>query len=103
MNKRQLHELVADNRSSDVVLDTTIKENLNVALSTLPPRERNIIRMRYGLCGDGDDTMTFKDIGTTYGLSNEWIRKIEDSGMQKLRKPWRRALLQIPEMEGKLG
>ncbi len=47
-----------------------MREDINALLSTLPPRERNVIRMRYGLHGGGEGgSMTFKDIGNAYGLS----------------------------------
>lgn len=93
-----LHEVVPDTRTSSAELSATVREQVNLALSTLPPRERNIIRMRYGLCGDYDDSMTLKNIGSTYGLSYEGVRKIETEGLKKLRQPWRMALLEQAEM-----
>lgn len=100
-----LHARVADTRTTDTVKDpsTGVREQLNMALSTLSPRERNIIRMRYGLCSMDDKSMSLQSIGSTYGLSTEWVRKIEDEGLQKLRKPWRRALLESPQGQDTLG
>lgn len=51
-------------------VEQLMREDINALLSTLPPRERNVIRMRYGLQGGANGSMmTFKDIGTAYGLS----------------------------------
>ena len=51
-------------------VEQLMREDINALLSTLPPRERNVIRMRYGLHGGTNgSSMTFKDIGNAYGLS----------------------------------
>ncbi len=42
--------------------DLQLRQDLNSVLNTLPPRERNVIRMRYGLVNDGR-IMTFQGIG----------------------------------------
>lgn len=67
----------------------TLKAELDVVLSTLPTRERNILRMHYGLVGDVGKSMSLKDIGDTYGLSCERVRQIETSAIDKLRHPIR--------------
>jgi len=76
------------------LMDDRAKDDVNTLLSTLLPRERNVIRMRYGL-HDADGTcMTFNDIGAAYGLSKERVRQIEDKALTKLRSPGRAKLLQ---------
>lgn len=104
-NSDTLHARVADTRPTTTERDPSIgiREQLNIALSTLSPRERNIIRMRYGLCSIDDKSMSLQSVGSTYGLSTEWVRKIEDEGLEKLRKPWRRALLEAPQEQNVLG
>ena len=89
-----LMDVVAVEPQDDEPKDTKAKDDVNTLLSTLLPRERNVIRMRYGL-HDADGTcMTFNDIGAAYGLSKERVRQIEDKALTKLRSPGRAKLLQ---------
>jgi RNA polymerase primary sigma factor len=65
-------------------------EDLNAVLNTLEPRERNVLRMHYGLAaGNQGRSMTLLDVGATYGISRERVRQIEDTAMRKLRSPRR--------------
>ncbi|KAK3248015.1 hypothetical protein CYMTET_42506 [Cymbomonas tetramitiformis] len=66
-----------------------LREDLDMALATLHPRERNILCMRYGLASADGRTMTLKDIGRAYGVTRERIRQIEDKALRKLRHPCR--------------
>ena len=89
-----LMDVVAAEPLGDEPKDNRAKDDVNTLLSTLLPRERNVIRMRYGL-HDADGTcMTFNDIGAAYGLSKERVRQIEDKALTKLRSPGRAKLLQ---------
>mmetsp|Transcript_19178 Transcript_19178/g.37042 ORF Transcript_19178/g.37042 Transcript_19178/m.37042 type:complete len:377 (-) Transcript_19178:551-1681(-) len=64
-----------------------LEDDLQMALSSLHPRERNILCMRYGLATPDGKTMTLKDIGRAYGLTRERIRQIEEKALCKLRHP----------------
>jgi RNA polymerase sigma factor (sigma-70 family) len=67
---------------------------VEAVLLTLPARERNVLRMHYGLLTKDGKGMTFQDIGATYGLSRERVRQIEVSAMQKLKEPYRAASIE---------
>ena len=54
------------------------------ALQALPPRERNVIRLRFGL-HDRGNSLPLHDIAAAYGLCKERIRQIEDAALSKLR------------------
>lgn len=54
------------------------------ALQALPPRERNVIRLRFGLHDRGNG-LPLHDIAAAYGLCKERIRQIEDAALSKLR------------------
>jgi RNA polymerase sigma factor (sigma-70 family) len=68
-----------------------LRQRLDAVLASLPPRERNVLRLRYGLAAPGGRTMTLLDISTAYGVTTERIRQIEDSGLRRLRDPLRAA------------
>lgn len=61
-------------------------------LSGLLPREAKILRMRFGI--GGDDEQTLEEIGRKFGLTRERIRQLETKGLQKLRHPVRRLVLE---------
>lgn len=69
--------------------DTVLATALDAVLASLPQRERNVLRMRYGLGGRRGRTMTLSDISAAYGVTTERIRQIEDSGLRRLREPGR--------------
>lgn len=68
-----------------------LRNRLDAVLASLPPRERNVLRLRYGLAAPGGHTMTLLDISAAYGVTTERIRQIEDSGLRRLRDPLRAA------------
>lgn len=57
---------------------------LHQALLTLPPREREIINMRFGLAGTRERTQ--KEVAGSMGISQSYISRLEKKIMEKLRK-----------------
>ena len=53
-------------------------------VATLDPREATILRHRFGL--NGDDEETLEQIGRKFGVTRERIRQIQDLALKKLRK-----------------
>lgn len=66
-------------------------DRLNSVLEHLSDRERDIIKLRFGLT-DGQH-YTLSEIGELYHLSRERVRQIQAKAMRKLRHPRRQALL----------
>ena len=66
-------------------------DRLNSVLDHLSDREREIIKLRFGLT-DGQH-YTLSEIGQIYDLSRERVRQIQAKAMRKLRHPRRQALL----------
>ncbi len=57
-------------------------ENVRRALAALPPREREVIEMRYGL--RGQKARTLEEVGRAFGVTRERIRQIENTTLKKL-------------------
>jgi RNA polymerase primary sigma factor len=56
-------------------------------LSTLPPREARILRMRFGFING--QSYTLEQVGEKFGLTRERIRQIEGKALRRLRHPRR--------------
>jgi len=61
-----------------------LKENLNEMLDFLTPRERKIIKMRFGL--EWGDVHTLEEVGKEFGVTRERIRQIEAKTLEKLKE-----------------
>ena len=64
-----------------------LKERIDDVLSTLTFREREIIKLRYGI-GDGY-TYTLEEVGRIFRVTRERVRQIEAKAVRKLRHPVR--------------
>ena len=53
------------------------------AVETLPDREREVVKLRYGMDGD-PDPKSLEEIGRTLGLTRERVRQIETRALQRL-------------------
>ncbi len=53
------------------------------AVDDLPERERNVVKWRYGLNGDGDPA-SLEEIGRRLGLTRERVRQIEAAALKRL-------------------
>ena len=68
-----------------------ISEDIRLALKDilllLEPRERNVLRMRYGLDSHDGRSLSLVEISAAYGVTRERIRQIELKALRKLRNP----------------
>jgi RNA polymerase nonessential primary-like sigma factor len=72
----------------EVLMREALHRDLQHLLADLTSRERDVIRMRFGL-GDGHP-YSLAEIGRALDLSRERVRQIEAKALQKLRQPKRR-------------
>lgn len=66
----------------DATIALLLQETVQEIVSALPEREREVIRLRFGL-GD-DKTHTLDEIGQRFGVTRERIRQIEAKTLEKL-------------------
>ena len=76
---------------ADVVLAEDQSATLEIVLNTLPQKEADIVRYRFGLM-DGT-ARTLEEVGQIYNLSRERIRQLEAKALRKLRHPSRSKIL----------
>jgi len=60
-----------------------LHDELDVALSQLPLRERQILELRFGLSGENQ---TLEEVGKKLRVSRERIRQLEKRGLERLRR-----------------
>jgi RNA polymerase primary sigma factor len=60
-----------------------LQEQIRAVLSTLPPREQEVLRMRFGL--DDGYSLTLEEVGLYFNVTRERIRQIEAKALKKLR------------------
>jgi RNA polymerase primary sigma factor len=60
-----------------------LQEQIRTVLSTLPPREQEVLRMRFGL--DDGYSLTLEEVGLYFNVTRERIRQIEAKALKKLR------------------
>jgi RNA polymerase primary sigma factor len=83
-------EFVQDDATPAPTLSAThglLKDRIDSLLKTLTYREREIIRLRYGL-GDGY-TYTLEEVGRIFRVTRERVRQIEAKAVKKLQHPVR--------------
>ncbi|MBU5292880.1 RNA polymerase sigma factor RpoD/SigA [Anaerosalibacter bizertensis] len=82
----ELQDLIPDNNYSleETIVFKDLEENLDKILSTLSPREKEILELRFGLKDNKPNTL--QEIGDKYNLTRERIRQIESKALKKIRK-----------------
>ncbi len=74
-----------------------LKQRINEVMQALNHREREIIRLRFGLI-DGY-TYTLEEVGKIFSVTRERVRQIESKAVRKLQEPFRsRALAGFLDM-----
>lgn len=66
---------------------TLLQEQVQGVLSTLPPREQEVLKMRFGL--DDGYSLTLEEVGLYFNVTRERIRQIEAKALRRLRHPRR--------------
>ncbi|MCA9150911.1 MAG: sigma-70 family RNA polymerase sigma factor [Planctomycetales bacterium] len=83
-------EFLEDYRDDDPLYETNqqaLKQQIDNALQVLNHREREILRLRYGLT-DGY-SYTLEEVGQIFSVTRERVRQIESKAVRKLQQPYR--------------
>ncbi len=83
-------EFLEDHRDDDPLYDThqaALKSRIEEAMEHLNYREREILRLRYGLA-DGY-SYTLEEVGKIFSVTRERVRQIESKAVRKLQQPYR--------------
>ena len=80
-------EVPSENAAQDL-----LKQRIEIVLKTLTYREREIIKLRYGI-GDGY-TYTLEEVGRIFKVTRERVRQVEAKAIRKLQHPVRSRKLQ---------
>ena len=75
-----------------MVASELLKEDLQEVMKQLSPRERDVLRLRFGM--DDGRQRTLEEVGQLFGVTRERIRQIEAKALRKLRHPNRRKRLE---------
>jgi RNA polymerase primary sigma factor len=84
----ELADLLAD-RHGDLPYEAAVTAiahaTVQQAIGRLPPREREVLRLRFGL--EGSEPQTLEQVGRSFRLTRERIRQIEAKALARLRHP----------------
>jgi len=83
----KLGDFVEDKKVSspeEYVIDEHFKEQLYSILDTLTPREREILKLRFGL--DNIKPHTLEDVGKIFNVTRERIRQVEAKAIKRLKQ-----------------
>ncbi|MFL6216171.1 MAG: RNA polymerase sigma factor RpoD [Blastocatellia bacterium] len=68
---------------ADALIGHNLKEATDEALRMLSPREEKVIKMRFGLCANGNEH-TLEEVGNHFSITRERVRQIEAKALRKL-------------------
>jgi RNA polymerase primary sigma factor len=89
-----LADFIADRSGKDPeseIVDHALSEEIARVLDTLPRREAEVIKDRFGL--EDRKPLSLKQIGERYKVSKERVRQIQNKALKKLKEPSRNARL----------
>lgn len=72
---------------AEAATSESLKNAINGILDEMPPREAQVLRMRFGIGMPSDHTL--EEVGRQFGVTRERIRQIEAKALRKLRHPCR--------------
>ena len=93
-DKNSLLDVIADGKTDDPDRELQIdslRDEVRAALDTLKDREKDVIRMYFGI--DHDYALTLNEIGEEFGLTRERVRQIKEKAVRRLKHTTRSKIL----------
>ncbi len=84
----QLKEMIEDTETmspNQVTQREMVRNEISSAVASLPPRERKILELRFGL-GNKKRPFTLEEIGAEFGISRERVRQLQNVALSRLRQ-----------------
>jgi RNA polymerase primary sigma factor len=81
-----IERFIVDDRAGaeEEAMDRFLTDEIETALSTLPPRDAKVLRLYFGL--DGGQEHTLEEIGGMLGVTRERVRQLRDRALKRLRE-----------------
>ncbi len=82
-----LEDFIEDRSMEDPqegAFSTALRESIEGILQTLPPREQEVLKLRFGI--DSKKPQTLEEVGKVVGVTRERIRQIEVKAIRKLKR-----------------
>ncbi len=89
-----LGDFIEDNNAIlpiDAAIQSNLRETTTRVLASLTAREERVLRMRFGIGMNGDNTL--EEVGRQFSVTRERIRQIEAKALRKLKHPSRSKIL----------
>jgi len=84
--KNALIDVIEDDKQippDTPLMSDSLKDEIRHSLNTLKERERDVIRMYFGI--DRDYALTLNEIGEEFNLTRERVRQIKEKAIRRLR------------------
>lgn len=82
-----LQELLEDTEAlspNQITQQEIVRDEVREAVATLPPRERKILELRFGM--NNNQPHTLEQIGEEFGISRERVRQLQNVALSRLRE-----------------
>jgi RNA polymerase primary sigma factor len=73
------------NNPDSKLMAQSLKNEIKLALSFLTEREAEVVKLYYGIDGDGRNTLTLEEIGMKFDLTRERVRQIKEKAIKRLK------------------
>ena len=93
-DSNNMYEVMSSDSSpkpDKILMNESLRKEIERSLSTLTPREADVIRLYFGL--SGKHPMTLEEIGEKFDLTRERVRQIKEKSIRRLKHTSRSKLL----------
>ncbi len=87
-NSLSYGEIIEDKRQNieKIIEDKELKNDINTVIEFLNPKEKDVLKKRFGLTDSEKEKITLDEIGREYGVTKECVRQIEKRAIKKIKE-----------------